>query len=201
MLGVGKHDCLTRVDLGRLVDESPEDVETAGRVDRAYLCARLAEQLTHHRVEYDAFYLGQKLLGWHFFAVGILDPLVLCERPQPRPDARDHEVCPGNAHVPQRLHPLPNNLVQFWLYQVLITSGADSRRTPSGDKKDARSEHCLVHLLPAAGGFCVQWPRLRDREACCPQCVHQCRPTQSCLVRIDNGDDSIGFQDSVGLTQ
>ena len=135
MLGVGEDDGFAGVNFGGLVNESPKHVETAGRVDGAY-APRLSEELAHHLVEHGPFDLRQELLGGNLLAVGVLDFLVFGEGSEAGADARDHEICTGDTHFPQRVYTFADDLPQFGLNVVFVVTDGYRLQTRSRNKEN-----------------------------------------------------------------
>ena len=125
---VGEDDRFAGVQFRGPVGVTPENIETCGRVETgkgrlAVLRSDRLGKLAQDGFEDYRFDLGQKPLGGTFLAVAVLHPGVFGERAQPGPNAGDHQVRPGNPHLPQGVHALPNDAPKLWNYIGLIVPG------------------------------------------------------------------------------
>ena len=115
---VGENDGLARVQFRRAVGVAPQDVKTRGGVQAgqtvlAALAANFFGEPRENGFKHDGFDFGEETLGGDFLAVGVFDAGEAGEGAQARADARNHQIRPGNAHVPKRLHALADDGFQF----------------------------------------------------------------------------------------
>ena len=83
--------------------------------------------------------LGQEFLGRYFLAVRVLDASEPGKGAQTRAHGGDDQVRPRNAHLSERVHTLPDDMVELRLNLILVGAGFVSL-TFSGDEKDAGSK-------------------------------------------------------------
>ena len=123
ILTIGENDGLARVHLRGFVSVTPEYVEPCRAIHRGDAAAGHPEDLFQERFQHNPFHFRKELLGRYVFAVGIFNAGETGKSAKPCAHSSDNEVRAGDAHLPECIHPLADDLFKVGTNLVFVGAG------------------------------------------------------------------------------